>query len=49
MIWGWILAAIGFHKVMKISKGSAWGIVLILALLGITYRIVSAYFSGNPM
>ena len=48
-IWGWVLAAIGLHKVMKVSKGSAWSIVLILALIGVAYRVVSAYLSGNPM
>ena len=31
-IWGWILAAIGLQKVAKISSGSAWAIVLIVAL-----------------
>ena len=48
-IWGWILAAIGLHKVMRISKGSAWAVVLIIALLGVAYRVMSAFFSGNPM
>jgi hypothetical protein len=48
-IWGWILAAIGLHKVMKISKGSAWAVVIIFALIGIAYRVISAYFSGTAM
>ncbi len=48
-IWGWVLAAIGLQKVMKLSKSSAWSIVLILALVGLTFRILSAYFSGNPV
>ncbi len=47
-IWGWILAAIGLHKLLKLSKASAWTIVLILAFIGLAFRIVSAYFSGNP-
>jgi hypothetical protein len=47
-IWGIILAVIGLHKVGKISKGSAFGIVLILVLLGIAYRVISALFSGVP-
>lgn len=47
-IWGWILAAIGLQKVMKLSKSSAWSIVLILALIGLAFRIIGAYFSGNP-
>ena len=47
-IWGWILAAIGLQKVMKLSASSAWAIVLILALVSLAFRIVMAYFSGNP-
>lgn len=48
LIWGLILAAIGLHKTGKISKGSAWAIVLIIALIGITWRVLSALMSGNP-
>lgn len=48
-IWGWILAAIGLEKLMKISRGAAWAVVLIMALLGIAYRVISALMSGNPM
>lgn len=48
-IWGWILAAIGLQKVMKISKGSAWAVVIIFALLGIAYRVISSFFSGTAM
>ena len=47
LIWGWILAAIGLQKVGKLSGGSAWTIVLILTLIGLTFRVVSALFSGN--
>lgn len=46
--WGLVLAAIGLQKVGKISKGSAWAIVIILALVGIAYRVLSALISGNP-
>lgn len=46
VIWGLILAAIGLHKVGKISNGAAWTIVLILALLGITFRVVFAAIFG---
>lgn len=49
MIWGWVLAAIGLRLVCKISSGSAWAIVIILALVSIAFRVVGAYFSGNPM
>lgn len=48
IIWGFILAAIGLHKVGKISKGTAWAIVLILGLVGITFRVLLALMSGNP-
>jgi len=48
-IWGWILAAIGLQKVMKLSPTSAWVIVLILALVSISFRVIGALFSGNPM
>lgn len=48
MIWGWILAAIGLRITNRISSGSAWGIVIIFALLGILARVVGAFFSGNP-
>ena len=48
-IWGWILAAIGLQKVMKLSKSSAWSFVLILALVGLAFRIIGALFTGNPL
>ncbi|MEZ5425736.1 MAG: Yip1 family protein [Pyrinomonadaceae bacterium] len=48
LIWGWILAAIGLHKTGKLTKGSAWAVVLIFALVGITIRVVLALISGNP-
>ena len=49
MIWGWILAAIGLRITNRLSSGSAWAIVLIFALIGTTFRVVGALFSGNPM
>jgi hypothetical protein len=48
MIWGWILAAIGLRITNKLSSSSAWAVVLIFALLSTLFRVVSAYFSGNP-
>jgi hypothetical protein len=48
LIWGWILAAIGLKKVGKLSGGSAWAIVLIIALISLAFRVISALFSGNP-
>lgn len=47
-IWGLILAALGLRKTGKISSGAAWGIVLILALIGVAFRVVGAFMSGNP-
>ena len=45
-IWGWILAAIGLRIVGKISSGAAWAIVLIVALLNVAFRVVTALFSS---
>lgn len=47
-IWGWILAAIGLAVVNKISKGSAWALVFIFVLIGLGFRLLGAFFSGNP-
>lgn len=47
-IWGWILAAIGLQKTNKISSGSAWAITIIIALIGVAFRIIGALMSGNP-
>jgi len=44
-IWGWILAAIGLSIVGKISKGAAWTIVLLVALLNVAIRVIGALFS----
>ena len=49
MIWGWVLAAIGLRIVGKISSGAAWAIVLIMALLGLTSRIIMALVNGVAM
>jgi Yip1 domain len=49
VIWGWILAAIGLQKLMKLSSGSAWTIVLILALVGLAFKVIFSLISGNPM
>ena len=48
MIWGWILAAIGLRITNRLSSGSAWALVIILAFIGLLFRIVGAIFSGNP-
>jgi hypothetical protein len=46
LIWGWILAAIGLRIVGKISSGAAWAIVLLVALLNVAFRVVTALFSS---
>jgi hypothetical protein len=48
MIWGWVLAAIGLRITNKISSASAWTIVFIFILLGTLFRVIGAFFSGNP-
>lgn len=48
VLWGWILAAIGLQKVAKISSGAAWGIVVVLILVSLAWRVVQALLSGNP-
>lgn len=48
MIWGWVLAAIGLRITNKISSASAWAIVIIFALIGVTFRVIGAFMSGNP-
>lgn len=47
-IWGWVLAAIGLRITNKLSSGSAWGIVIIIALLGTLGRVFLSFVSGNP-
>jgi hypothetical protein len=48
MIWGWILAAIGLRITNRLSSGASWAVVIIIALIGVMFRVVSAFFSGNP-
>jgi len=47
-IWGWILAAIGLRITNRLSKGSAWAVVIIIALIGVLFRVIGSLFSGNP-
>ncbi|MDM7921720.1 MAG: Yip1 family protein [Pyrinomonadaceae bacterium] len=47
-IWGWVLAVIGLRVTNRLSTGSAAAIVFLLALVGVFFRIVGAFFSGNP-
>lgn len=43
-IWGWVLAAIGLQKVAKLSSGAAWSIVLMVALVGVSFKVIGALF-----
>jgi hypothetical protein len=47
-IWGWILAAIGLRITNRLSSGSAWAIVILVALIGVGLRVLGALLSGNP-
>lgn len=47
-IWGWVLAAIGLRITNRLSSGSSWAIVLIFALIGVTFRVIGSFFSGSP-
>jgi hypothetical protein len=47
-IWGWVLAAIGFRIVYKLSSTSAWTVTIIFALIGLLFKVLGAALSGNP-
>jgi hypothetical protein len=47
-IWGWVLAAIGLRITNKLSSGSSWAVVIIIALIGVGFRVIGAFLSGNP-
>ena len=48
VIWGIVLAVIGLQKTMRMSAGSAWGVVLFITLMSVAFRVVSAFFNGVP-
>ncbi len=41
-IWGWILAAIGLQKIARLSSGSAWAVVAIVALIKVGFTVIGA-------
>lgn len=47
-IWGWVLAAIGLRITNRLSSGSAWAVTIIVALIGVAFRVIGALLSGNP-
>ena len=46
-IGGGLLAAIGLRITNRLSSGSAWAVTIIIALIGVTFRVIGAVFSGN--
>ena len=49
LFFGLFLAAIGLHRVARLSKGAAWAIVIAIWLLGVILKLAFAAFSGNPI
>jgi len=47
-IWGWILAAIGLRITNRLSAGASWAVVIIIALIGVAFRVIGSLFSGSP-
>ena len=47
-LYGLFLAALGLRKVGRLSKGSAWTIVLTLWGIGVAARIIAALVFGRP-
>jgi hypothetical protein len=47
--YGLFLAALGLHKVARLSKGSAWGIVLALWIIGLVVKLAFSAISGGAM
>ena len=43
-IWGWILASIGLQRVAKISAGASWAVVAMLALVGVSMKVIGSLF-----
>jgi Yip1 domain len=48
-IWGVVLAAIGLKFMGNIASGSAWSIVLILWLIGLSAKVLASFFLGIPV
>ncbi|HEX8459640.1 MAG TPA: YIP1 family protein [Pyrinomonadaceae bacterium] len=49
IFFGLFLAATGLHKVARLSKGVAWGIVIAIWVLGVILKLAFATFSGSPI
>lgn len=47
--YGLFLAALGLHKVVRISQGSGWGIVLTLWIIGVVVKVAFAALTGGAM
>ena len=48
-VYSLVLAAIGLHKVAKLSSGSAWAVVLVIWLVGAVIRVAIATAFGIPL
>ncbi|MEM7048211.1 MAG: YIP1 family protein [Acidobacteriota bacterium] len=46
-IWSVIITALGFQIVGRVSKGVAWGAVLLMTLLGVAIRLGSTLAAGG--
>jgi hypothetical protein len=49
IFYGLFLAALGLHKVARLSKGAAWGIVLALWIIGVVVKLAFSAISGGAM
>lgn len=49
IFFGLFLAATGLHKIARLSKGAAWGVVLAVWVLGVILKLAFATFSGSPI
>jgi hypothetical protein len=47
--YGLFLAALGLHKVARISLGAGWGIVLTLWIIGLVVKLAFAAITGGAM
>jgi hypothetical protein len=47
--YGLFLAALGLQKVARLTQGSAWGIVLVLWIIGLVIKLAFSAISGGAM
>ena len=49
IFFGLFLAAVGLHKVARLSKGAAWAVVIAIWLLGVILKLAFATLTGSPI